>query len=38
VTEYIRRGTSTDPDAKMPEEKPSHGPKKPDKTKFKMEQ
>jgi len=29
VTEYIRRGTSTDPDAKVPGEHKSHGPKPP---------
>lgn len=29
VTEYIRRGVSTDPNAKMPKEKPPHGPTAP---------
>ena len=29
VTEYIRKGTSKDPDAKKLVQKPSHGPKKP---------
>jgi len=29
VTEYIRRGRNTDPNAKMPEVKPAHGPKAP---------
>jgi vancomycin resistance protein YoaR len=29
VTEYVRKGTSTDPDAKPPKEKPHHGPKAP---------
>jgi vancomycin resistance protein YoaR len=38
VTEYIRRGTSTDPNAKMPEVKPSHGPKPPKNEKFSMTQ
>jgi vancomycin resistance protein YoaR len=38
VTEYIRRGTSTDPNAKMPEMKASHGPKPPKNEKFSMTQ
>jgi vancomycin resistance protein YoaR len=38
VTEYIRRGTNPDPEAKVPEQKPSHGPKKPKDAKFKMQQ
>lgn len=38
VTEYIRRGTNPDPNAKVPEQKPSHGPRKPKGEKFKMEQ
>jgi vancomycin resistance protein YoaR len=38
VTEYIRRGTSTDPEAKMPEAKPAHGPKKPTGEKYSMAQ
>ena len=29
VTEYVRKGTSTDPNAKAPEVKPYHGPKAP---------
>jgi vancomycin resistance protein YoaR len=29
VTEYVRKGTSTDPEAKAPELKPHHGPKPP---------
>ncbi len=29
VTEYLRKGTSTDPDAKKLPQKPSHGPRKP---------
>jgi vancomycin resistance protein YoaR len=38
VTEYIRRGTSTDPEAKMPTQKPSHGPRKPTGEKYSMVQ
>ena len=38
VTEYIRRGTSTDPNAKMPEQKPHHGPKVPKSDSFSMAQ
>lgn len=38
VTEYIRRGTSTDPEAKVPTQKKGHGPQKPNGTKWKMEQ
>lgn len=38
VTEYIRRGTSTDPKAKMPELKAGHGPKPPKTEKFSMAQ
>lgn len=38
VTEYIRRGTSTDPAAKMPEQKPHHGPKIPKNDKFTLAQ
>lgn len=38
VTEYIRRGTNPDPNAKMPEIKPHHGPKPPKTEEFKMAQ
>jgi vancomycin resistance protein YoaR len=38
VTEYIRRGTSTDPNAKMPEQKPHSGPQVPKSDEFKMGQ
>ena len=38
VTEYIRRGTNPDPNAKMPEIPEAHGPKAPKDEKFKMEQ
>ena len=38
VTEYIRRGTNRDPNAKMPELKEPHGPKAPTDDTFKMEQ
>jgi vancomycin resistance protein YoaR len=38
VTEYIRRGTNPDPNAKMPEKKESHGPKAPKDEKFSMAQ
>ncbi len=38
VTEYIRRGTNPDPEAKVPEQKKGHGPKKPSATKWSMHQ
>jgi vancomycin resistance protein YoaR len=38
VTEYIRRGTNPDPEAKMPEVKEPHGPKPPKSDKFSMAQ
>jgi hypothetical protein len=38
VTEYIRRGTNPDPEAKMPEVKPHHGPKAPKGDEFSMAQ
>ncbi len=38
VTEYIRRGQNPDPNAKMPEIKPSHGPKAPTSDEFTMSQ
>jgi vancomycin resistance protein YoaR len=38
VTEYIRRGTNPDPNAKMPEVKEPHGPKAPKSDKFSMAQ
>ncbi|HWO23067.1 MAG TPA: VanW family protein [Kofleriaceae bacterium] len=38
VTEYIRRGTNPDPDAKVPKPKASHGPRKPNGAKFQMQQ
>lgn len=38
VTEYLRRGTNTSPDAKKPTEKPSHGPTKPKNEKYSMAQ
>lgn len=38
VTEYIRRGTNPDPNAKMPEVKEPHGPKPPKSEKFSMAQ
>jgi vancomycin resistance protein YoaR len=38
VTEYIRRGTNPDPDAKKAEQKPSHGPKPPKGTTYSMAQ
>jgi vancomycin resistance protein YoaR len=38
VTEYIRRGTNPDPDAKVPAPKPSHGPRKPNGPKATMQQ
>jgi hypothetical protein len=38
VTEYIRRGTNSDPKAKMPVVKESHGPKAPKDEKFSMGQ
>jgi vancomycin resistance protein YoaR len=38
VTEYIRRGTNQDPNAKMPDVKPSHGPKPPKSDSFSMAQ
>jgi vancomycin resistance protein YoaR len=38
VTEYIRRGTSQDPDAKVPAQKKGHGPMKPSGTRSQMQQ
>lgn len=38
VTEYVRRGTSTDPATKTPEVKPPHGPKRPTSPTFSMSQ
>jgi vancomycin resistance protein YoaR len=38
VTEYVRRGTSTDPEAKAPPEKPVHGPTEPKSDEFSMSQ
>lgn len=38
VTEYIRRGTNPDPEAKMPDQKPHHGPKPPKNEKYSMAQ
>lgn len=38
VTEYIRRGTNPDPNAKMPQVKPHHGPKAPKEEKWSMAQ
>ena len=38
VTEYIRRGINPDPNAKMPEVKPHHGPKPPKSETFSMAQ
>ncbi|HPH69251.1 MAG TPA: VanW family protein, partial [Kofleriaceae bacterium] len=38
VTEYVRRGTSEDPDAKMPPKKDLHGPHAPDGTSFSLSQ
>lgn len=38
VTEYIRRGTNPDPNAKMPEIKEPHGPKAPTNDKFTLAQ
>jgi vancomycin resistance protein YoaR len=38
VTEYIRRGTNPDPEAKMLEQKPHHGPKPPKSETFSMSQ
>jgi hypothetical protein len=38
VTEFLRRGTNTDPDAKVPAPKPSHGPQKPKGTKMQLAQ
>ena len=38
VTEYVRRGTSEDPNAKMPPVKEMHGPKAPDGDSFKLTQ
>jgi vancomycin resistance protein YoaR len=38
VTEYVRRGTSKDPDAKMPPTKEIHGPKVPTGDEFSMAQ
>jgi vancomycin resistance protein YoaR len=38
VTEYIRRGTNPDPNAKLPEEKPHSGPQVPKSDSFSMAQ
>jgi vancomycin resistance protein YoaR len=38
VTEFVRRGTSTDPNAKAPKEKPLHGPQDPKSESFSMSQ
>jgi vancomycin resistance protein YoaR len=38
VTEYVRRGTSTDPNAKVPKEKPHHGPQAPKSDTFTLAQ
>ena len=38
VTEYLRRGTSQDPNAKMPEAKEPHGPQVPKQEEFSMAQ
>ncbi len=38
VTEYVRRGTSEDPEAKMPPKKELHGPHAPDGTSFSLSQ
>jgi vancomycin resistance protein YoaR len=38
VTEYIRRGTNTNPEAKMPDQKPHHGPKAPTSDSYSMSQ
>jgi vancomycin resistance protein YoaR len=38
VTEYIRRGTNPDPDARKPTARASHGPQKPSGTSFTMSQ
>jgi vancomycin resistance protein YoaR len=38
VTEYVRRGTSTDPNAKPPKEKQLHGPVEPKSETFSMSQ
>jgi len=38
VTEFVRRGTSADPDAKVPAKKESHGPRKPGGTRSQMAQ
>ena len=38
VTEYVRRGTNPDPNAKMPKEKPHHGPTAPKSDSFSMSQ
>jgi vancomycin resistance protein YoaR len=38
VTEYIRRGTSTDPNAKVPKQSPAHGPTAPKSDTFSMSQ
>ena len=38
VTEYIRRGTNPDPDAKVPEQKPHHGPQVPKSQEYRMAQ
>lgn len=38
VTEYVRRGTNPDPEAKVPKQKPHHGPKAPKSDSFSMSQ
>jgi vancomycin resistance protein YoaR len=38
VTEYLRRGTNPDPEAKVPTQKKGHGPTKPSGTKYTMQQ
>lgn len=38
VTEYVRRGTNPDPEAKLPKDKPHHGPQAPKSDSFSMSQ
>ncbi len=38
VTEYVRRGTNPDPEAKVPKQKPHHGPTAPKSETFSMSQ
>lgn len=38
VTEYVRRGTNPDPEAKVPKQKPHHGPTAPKSESFSMSQ